>query len=207
MTTWIFVRHGESEANRLHEFSNTGEKHPLTATGREQAAELAQKLKVHPIAAIFSSPLLRARQTAGIIASEFGILPRIAPALIEFDTGVLEGKSDPQSWTFFEEVLQDWLMNQNYERRFEAGDSFTSIRDRFIPFFQELQRAYAGSRQTLLFVGHGGTYLCMLPILLKNINFEYASAHRLSHSGMVIAEEQDSEFICKVWDGQVIIEP
>lgn len=206
MTTWIFVRHGESEANRLHEFSNLGWKHPLTALGRQQAGELAQQLKPYPIGAIFSSPLQRTRQTAEIIAREFGLQPQIAPALIEFDTGVLEGKSDPQSWALLEEILQDWLFHQDYARSFEAGDSFTSISARFMPFIQDLQRKYAGSREMLLFVGHGGTYLCMLPMLLKNIDFEYASAHRLSHTGLVIANDRDGEFICKVWDGQVIIE-
>ena len=41
---FYFVRHGESEANLLHEFSNRGLKHPLTARGREQVIALAEHL-------------------------------------------------------------------------------------------------------------------------------------------------------------------
>ena len=36
-----FARHGESEANLLHVFSNRGVKHGLTARGRAQAETLA----------------------------------------------------------------------------------------------------------------------------------------------------------------------
>ncbi|MBK9055673.1 MAG: histidine phosphatase family protein [Chloroflexi bacterium] len=41
---FYFVRHGESEANILHEMSNRGWKHGLTEKGREQAAALAYNL-------------------------------------------------------------------------------------------------------------------------------------------------------------------
>ena len=43
-----FVRHGESIANLLREFSNSGIKHPLTERGVEQARTLAQKLSGIP---------------------------------------------------------------------------------------------------------------------------------------------------------------
>lgn len=205
MTTWIFVRHGESEANLLHQFSNRGIKHPLTGLGVSQAVQLAQKLKDRSIAAFYTSPLLRARQTAGIIGRELAITPQVAPALIEFDTGVLEGKSDEKSWQEFDDIFLDWLIHGNFSRSFEDGDSFVSIRARFIPFIQGLQAQFADSVQSLLFVGHGGTYLCMLPEILKNIDFHFALAHRLTNTGMVIAYEHNGEFFCRVWDGQVII--
>ena len=89
-----FVRHGESEANLLNEFSNRGSKHGLTDKGRQQAHTLAQSLQTAPVAAIFSSPLLRARQTAEILSQTLGVPYRVTDALREFDCGVLEGKSD-----------------------------------------------------------------------------------------------------------------
>ena len=205
MSTWIFVRHGESEANLLHEFSNHGIKHGLTELGEQQSKILADKLSAYPIYAIYCSPLLRAQQTANIIGNRLKIVPQATQALIEFDTGVLEGKSDEKSWGIYHEIFQDWITNRNFDRQFEAGDSFTSIRSRFLPFISTLKKEYPMSNQTILLVGHGGTYLCMLPILLKNIDFEFVSSHRISNTGMVIVEERNGEFICRVWDGQVII--
>lgn len=88
-----FVRHGESEANLLREFSNRGLKHGLTDKGRTQAAELAQKLKETPVTKIFSSPLLRAVQTTEILAASLSKPYQLTGALREYDCGVLEGKS------------------------------------------------------------------------------------------------------------------
>ncbi len=89
-----FVRHGESEANLLNEFSNRGLKHGLT----QQAHALAQSLRSIPVTALFSSPLLRARQTAEILARELGVAYQMTDALREFDCGLLEGKMDAESW-------------------------------------------------------------------------------------------------------------
>ncbi len=201
MTTWIFARHGESEANRLHEFSNRGLKHGLTELGFRQAAQLGETVSAYPVKRIYCSPLLRARQTAEIIGARLDIQPQIADALIEFDTGVLEGKSDPESWRAFNEIFLDWLLHKNYSRQFAGGDSFEAIRDRFLHFIQSLPPMNDAPDQALLFIGHGGTYLCVLPLILKNIDFEFVSRHYLSHTGMVIAENQNGELICRLWDG------
>jgi broad specificity phosphatase PhoE len=205
MSTWIFVRHGESEANLLHEFSNHGSKHGLTELGVQQATILAEELITYPIKEIYCSPLLRAQQTAQIIGRKLQIATKPATALIEFDTGILEGKSDEESWTIYNEIFQDWIINRNLDRKFEGGDSFNSIQSRFLPFIRALQREHSNSEQALLFVGHGGTFLCMLPLILKNIEFDFATSHRLCNTGMVVAEETNGEILCRVWDGQVII--
>ncbi len=205
MSTWIFVRHGESEANLLHEFSNHGTKHGLTELGMQQATHLSEKLAAYPIKAIYCSPLLRARQTANIIGNQLQIIPQATHALIEFDTGILEGKSDDKSWMIYQDIFKDWIINRNFDRKFEEGDSFFSIKSRFLPFIQALRREYSNNNDALLFVGHGGTFLCMLPVILENIDFEFATSSRISNTGMVIAEDTNEGIICRVWDGQVII--
>ena len=55
-----FSRHGESEANLLHEHANRGFKYGLTETGRAQTAALSARLENVPLARIYSSPLKRA---------------------------------------------------------------------------------------------------------------------------------------------------
>jgi broad specificity phosphatase PhoE len=68
-----FAHHGESEANLLHEHSNRGFKHPLTAKGRTQAMALAEALEGIRIERIYSSPLMRAVQKADVFAEMTGI--------------------------------------------------------------------------------------------------------------------------------------
>ena len=87
------VRHGEDEDNAagiLNGRRNT----PLTALGKKQANLVAKELqsKLLKVDIIYSSPLQRARQTAEIIAQDFGLKVVIAPALIERDYGILTGK-------------------------------------------------------------------------------------------------------------------
>ncbi len=90
---FYFLRHGESEANVLQVVSNRGMQHPLTGKGREQARALAGSLLPAGIQAIFTSPLLRAVQTAEILAERLGVAFQVTDALAEYDCGALEGTS------------------------------------------------------------------------------------------------------------------
>lgn len=72
MTTFIFVRHGQSEANLAHVF--TGHSNvPLTALGLQQAENTARFLKEYPIERVYASDLLRAMQTAEPTARDHGL--------------------------------------------------------------------------------------------------------------------------------------
>ncbi|HEU0293377.1 MAG TPA: histidine phosphatase family protein, partial [Anaerolineales bacterium] len=88
-----FVRHGESEANILHVISNRESSFGLTSLGKQQAQTLAEKLKDVHITAIFSSPILRARETADILSKSFHLNYQVTEALREYDCGILEEKS------------------------------------------------------------------------------------------------------------------
>ena len=102
-----FLRHGESEANLLREFSNRGVKHPLTEAGRRQAHVLADALRGAGITRLYSSPLLRAVQTAEILGAEWQVPWETSSALREFDCGVLEGRSDAAGWAAYESLVAD----------------------------------------------------------------------------------------------------
>ncbi|MFM7470408.1 MAG: histidine phosphatase family protein, partial [Nodosilinea sp.] len=98
MSKFYFVRHGESEANTLHIIANRDHGYGLTPRGQQQAQTLAAKLQPIVPAAIFTSPLCRAVETAAILSQVLGPPYQITDALREYDCGVLEGRSDPQSW-------------------------------------------------------------------------------------------------------------
>ena len=66
-----FIRHGESEGNK--EKRHQGESVPLSETGINQAKIVASRFKNLNISVIYSSPYLRAKQTAEIISNELGI--------------------------------------------------------------------------------------------------------------------------------------
>jgi 2,3-bisphosphoglycerate-dependent phosphoglycerate mutase len=194
-----FARHGESVANLLQEFSNRGVKHGLTEAGRQQASDLAQGLKCASIARIYSSPLLRAAQTAQIIARELKIPWEAADALREFDVGILEGHSDAVSWQVFGELLSAWLERGEWDRRIDQGESFINIQQRFMPFVERLLRHDRPADYNLLLVGHGGLYLCMLPLIMMNIDHRSDFLWHLKNTHLVVAELRPEGLICLSW--------
>lgn len=199
-----FVRHGESEANLLREFSNRGLKHGLTDKGRVQAFELAAKLQWLTVTKIYTSPLLRAVQTAEILAQKFGIVYTITDALREYDCGVLEGKSDPESWQLYDSVLQDWLAHARWDQRIEGGESFLALQARFVPLIEHLVDAHQLSNDGVILVGHGGLYRCMLPLVLTNLGAQFGLSHHLSNAEYVVAELQANKLVCLTWGEQQI---
>jgi len=91
-----FLRHGESSANLLRQFSNQGDEHPLTECGIQQARQAAQNLSGVRAERIYASPVLRARQTARILSESLHVPLEIHEALREWDVGIDEGTTDPK---------------------------------------------------------------------------------------------------------------
>lgn len=197
-----FVRHGESEANLLREFSNRNfEKHPLTPLGRQQAETLAARLRDTPFSEIYSSPLLRARQTSEILALGRNLSVQIAPELREHDAGDFEGRHDPEAWKQYQTMFEAWIQNQAFEERPPGGESFVELRARFVPFLERVVAKHAGTDANVLFVAHGGIYHALLPVVLDNIGFEYTYQHLLSNTAFVVAENRGKALHCLEWDG------
>ena len=194
-----FVRHGESTANLLNEISNRGLKLGLTEKGKRQASVLARKLKGLPIIRVFSSPLLRAVQTAEILAREWGLAFETADALREYDCGILEGKSDAASWQRHREVYEAWVWRREWEKRLEQGESFVDIRRRFVPFIEELIQRHQGQDGGIVLVGHGGTYRCMLPLIMDNIDLHFAMRHPIGHTVAIVAKVRPAGLFCLEW--------
>jgi broad specificity phosphatase PhoE len=111
----------------------------LTAQGRAEAGRLAAALAAWPVAAIYSSPLARARQTAAAIASAQGLDVTIEPALTDVDFGAWNGASlaalaHVPAWTRF-----------NADREAACapgGEPLAAVRTRALRALRALRRAH-----------------------------------------------------------------
>jgi broad specificity phosphatase PhoE len=194
-----FAHHGESEANLLHEHSNRGFKHPLTAQGRTQAVALAEALEGTRVERIYSSPLMRAVQTAEILSEALGVPYETLDALREYDCGILEGRSDEDVWRLHRAVHDDWIHSGHWERRIEGGESYLEIRDRFVPFIEHLIETYQDTPASIVLVGHTGLYRCMLPLVLANADFDFVDKHTRSYTYHIIAEPRPGGLVWTEW--------
>lgn len=96
MVLLVLIRHGQSESNVNKILSHDINGYPLTSEGKSQVKKTAEELKKIRISKIFTSPVLRAYQTASIIGNELGIIPIIDDRLRERGLGELNNKKfDP----------------------------------------------------------------------------------------------------------------
>ncbi len=195
-----FVRHGESQANLLHEFSNRGVKHALTPHGVEQAEAVAQQLCGEKYACIHHSPVLRAAQTAGILSERLGVPLQVAEPLREWDVGIYEGTTDPTGWEWHTRVQEDWFLRGDYDSKMPGGESYSEIRARFMPFITTLVQRHRQTGDNLILVAHGGLYMAMLPELL-NIPRDFAMQHGFGYTACTIARATDESLVCLSWCG------
>jgi probable phosphoglycerate mutase len=97
---FFFLRHGESANNRL-DIVNGWTDCPLSDAGRDQARSVAGRLAGQEIAVIYTSPLLRARETAEIVADAAGARIVVLENLKERNWGALENRPRAELTDYF----------------------------------------------------------------------------------------------------------
>jgi broad specificity phosphatase PhoE len=196
-----FTRHGQSQANLLHQISNRGLRHGLTRKGREQAVVLADRLRNLRITQIYSSPLLRAIETSVILANRLELDYEVVDALREYDCGIAEGRSDAEAWQLYQGLSDAWVVDKRWEQRIEGGESFYDIRERFVPFIEGLVSQYGSTEAGIVCISHGGVFWMMLPLVLKNVDYELTAKYGLDYAGSIVAEWRPAGLYCVEWNG------
>ena len=198
----LFARHGESTANLSRTFANRDDdRWPLTTAGIEQARELARSLTTEPPGRIFSSPLLRARETAQVLASEFGTPWAVVETLREFDVGRWEGTKSEDGWAEYARATEAWRCGDR-DARVGGGESLHDIVERFRPFVATLIDSVADAG-AMLCISHGGLYRAALPEFLEGVTREFATAEPFGHTAVVEAELRGNRLVCLSWCGRV----
>ncbi len=151
MTTIILTRHGETDWNSERRWQGHVDR-PLNDTGRAQAAELAASLVETPIGAIYTSDLVRARETAEIVAANLGLPVIVDRELREVDVGEWSGLAHDEIAERFPEGFARW---QEGLHGWDEGESYEAMRERVVAALLRIAARHAG--ETILVVAHGGT--------------------------------------------------
>jgi broad specificity phosphatase PhoE len=150
VTTILLARHGETDWNREGRFQGWADP-PLNATGRTQAVDLSVELMAEDLAAVYSSPLRRAYETAEVVAASRGLEPVTVDALREVDVGSWSGLTRAEIEQRFPDQYARWL---DYGQGWEDGETYDEMAERVVRALLELSEAHDGER--ILAVTHGG---------------------------------------------------
>ena len=145
MQSLYFTRHGETVWNVENKICGVTDI-PLTDKGRAQARALGRRLAAEPtgITRILCSPLVRASETARLIAAETGLPLTVEPRLREQAFGRYEGT--PRNGAAFA------LAKLHFIDRFDGGESMLQLAARIYALLDELR----GQDGPVLLVAHNG---------------------------------------------------
>lgn len=195
------ARHGQTAYNLERRFQG----HlpvPLDDTGREQAADLAERAAAGagarattsdgtearagiPFAALWCSPLRRARETADIVAARIGLEPREDARLVETDAGDWTGRlfvdvqaEDPEGFAGFVEGRPDFA--------FPGGESFAQQGARVAAALADVERGELPA----LVVCHG---VVIRIALYQRAGARVALAERVPNAALVPLDPSEAE--------------
>ncbi|MCP2249654.1 bifunctional RNase H/acid phosphatase [Lentzea aerocolonigenes] len=182
-TRLILLRHGQTKLSIERRYSGRGD-HPLTELGLEQATKAAQRLsEVDDIAAIISSPLQRAVQTAQKLGDATGLEVVTHQGLIETDFGTWEGLTFAEAAQQDPEVHRRWLADTSV--RPPDGESFDEVNARVRKARTEIIARYGG--KTLVLVSHVTPIKTLLRQAL-DVGPQFLFRMHLDLTGVSIAE-------------------
>ncbi len=155
---YYLLRHGESLINVKGLVSCWPEKiySPLTRKGVKQIKEDAKKLKKKKIKLIFSSDMLRTKQTAKIIAKELGLKIKFDKRLRDVNLGIFNGQLINEVGKFWVKEGEKLSPLEYYKRRFTIappkGENYVDIEERMMNFLKNVEKKY--KQKNILVVGH-----------------------------------------------------
>jgi broad specificity phosphatase PhoE len=151
VTTILLARHGETDWNSERRWQGHADR-PLNDAGREQARELADALVDRAIDVVYSSDLLRAHETALIVAGRLGLPVEVDAGLREVDVGDWAGRSLTEIETADPEAYRRWQQGQ---KAWNGGESYEEMGERVVAAVLRLAGRHPG--ETVLIVTHGGS--------------------------------------------------
>jgi len=165
LTRLILVRHGQSTWNAQGRIQGWADP-PLDDTGQEQARRLARRLAAeeHNISALYSSPLLRARQTAEAVGLTLTLTVQTDDRLKENDVGLLSGLTGDE----VERQFPEWMSARRNSVEWvppPGGEDRDAFVERAVAVMCDIVTHHPD--QSVAVVSHGGTLAVYLAHLLE----------------------------------------
>ncbi len=199
MTEIILARHGETQWNVKDIFRGLADI-ALSDNGLKQAAKLARYLSSRKIAAVYSSPLQRAQQTAQSIARYHRLDVLVTQGLVDVNYGEWQGLLATQVREKYPEFYARWT-NQPQLVKIPGGDTLSQVKRRSRAVVNEVISKHSG---TVVLVSHRAVIQVLICTLLGlstshfwNVNMDVAGITTFiyENSRFVLVEHNNTSLI------------
>ncbi|WP_276480821.1 histidine phosphatase family protein [Paraflavitalea pollutisoli] len=185
----FLLRHGETAYNADNNRYCGRTDIPLTDKGLGQAQEVKRHLEGIEFAAVYSSPLQRAANTACLAS---GRDPIKDERLIEADFGNWEGKTKEEFIAENESLWVNWMSDPAVYRAGGTGETGTEIVERVDDFFRSIQQQHTVGN--IMVVAHNG---------INRLYLAYRLGMPLRNYRQLV--QQNSSITCFTLDGQGVL--
>ena len=163
MPVLLLVRHGETAWNAEHRWQGHHET-PLNAKGRAEAQALGARIGLERPAALYSSDLPRARETAEEIAQRSGLEPVFDPRWREVDVGEWLGLVPEEVQARHPEGYARWLAGGT---GWEQGETYDQMAARGVAAARSIAALHKGASAPIVVVTHGGVIRALVLHVLE----------------------------------------
>jgi broad specificity phosphatase PhoE len=197
--TVLFTRHGETEDNVAMRLSTAPPGPSLTAVGRQQAAALANGLRDRELAAIYTSPLTRAQETAQIVRGDRSLPVIVDTAFRELSVGQREGRTDPGVFQEMDAVWAEWAKGNLDHEAGVGGETAREVLARGLAAVDRMRREYSDA--TVLVVAHSGVLQLLVPHLCDNLDNGYGVENWCRNCQLIEVQLKEESARCVNWAG------
>ena len=149
-----FIRHGETIWNKEKKIQGQSDI-PLNEYGKELAYITSEAIKDIPFDIVYSSPLIRAKETAEILTQNRNLAIHEHPLLTEMSFGEGEGESLPEIHAHPEMKLYNFIHNPGEYIPPLGGETFEELYERCKTFIEDIIIPSEKNYNCMLIVAHG----------------------------------------------------
>jgi len=187
----IFLRHAQAENNTKRILAGRTEGVPLTKTGIEQAERIAKYLASIDISAIYSSPIERARHTAGIVAKNCSLEEVVIDErLTEIDMGKFTRMNYDDMFAKYGNIFLKFYENDPVISEHEV-ETFPDVQRRVLDMVDHVLKKH--KNENVILVTHMDPIKSMLAKVM-NLLPETLFELIIENASLTIIKEQDKKF-------------
>ena len=200
----ILIRHGQTTSN-VDGLLDTDEPGAgLTGLGFAQAAALPDALGGESIDVLYTSTLMRARQTAAPLAASLGLDVRVRDGLREIRAGTLEMRGDAAAVHLYRDTTFAWSAG-SVDVRMPGAESGAEVYARYDAVIDEIALSGVG---TAAVISHGTVIRSWAAARAHKVTADFAARSPLTNAGAVILDGSPrAGWHALTWDGHALRSP